>query len=287
MIDDVIDDVSNEKDKFDMEAFKQKKNKQKEAAYSMIAEALEDLKINPEFFREYLKVQSRFDMYTPRNALLIAKQMPEAVQLKEWKKWNEAKISFRSKYPKKILLLDPKEPIKTSDGKVIKRIYAKEVIDVSETNTKPTTRSYDKEFILKALLIRSSLTFQKVETLSDNKICEWNKEENIIYVCNNDNSELLIQSVAKEIAKVNLFNKTKELEDDKATCVSYMLCKKYGIEPQIDVSDRMVEKYSKMESKDIADDLTSIKEVLLDMNNDISQYIEDYVKSNKTKEQER
>lgn len=285
MFDEVMDSINN--NGFDVEAWKEKKNQLKAKAYDMIEEALGELKTSSEAFMQYLSLQSRFDAYTPRNALLIAKQNPEATQVKEWKKWKEAGVTFKSKYPRKILLLDPKEPITTPDGKKVTRIYAKEVIDVSETNTRVTTRSYDNEFILKALLSKSPVPFKKAEVESEDKVCEWNQNDKVIYVWNNENHDLLIQAVATEIAKVHLSDRYETIDDDKAVCVSYMLCKKYGIEPQINVADKMVEKYSKMETRDIADDLTSFKDVLTEMNNDIDRYLEENFKSTKSKEQER
>lgn len=285
MFDEVMESINN--DGYDVEAYKQRKDELKKKAYSIIEEALGELKTSPEAFMQYLSLQSRFDAYTPRNALLIAKQNPEATQVKEWKKWKETGVTFNSKYPKKILLLDPKEPITTPDGKKITRIYAKEVIDVSETNTRVATRSYDKEFVLKALLSKSPVPFKKSDIEANGKICEWNQTDKIIYVWDNDNPDLLIQSVATEIAKVHLLDDYGEIDENKAICVSYMVCKKYGIEPQMNVTDKMVEKYSKMDTKDIAEDLTSFKNVLSDMNNDIDRYLEEKSKSSKTKEQER
>lgn len=285
MFDEVMDSINSSG--YDVEAYKQKKKEQKEKAYKLIDEALEELKTSHEAFEQYLSVQSNFDAYTPRNALLIAKQNPAATQVKEWNKWKETGVTFNSKYPKKILLLDPKEPITTPDGKKITRIYAKEVIDVSETNTRIATRSYDKEFVLKALLSKSPVPFKKSDIEANGKICEWNQTDKIIYVWDNDNPDLLIQSVATEIAKVHLLDDYGEIDEDKAVCVSYMVCKKYGIEPQMNVTDKMVEKYSKMDTKDIAEDLTSFKNVLSDMNNDIDRYLEEKSKSSKTKEQER
>ena len=73
MIDEIIE-KANSNNSYDKESYKKRKREQLDNAYKMIDEALEELKTNQSFFNEYLKVQSKFDMYSPRNALLIAKQ---------------------------------------------------------------------------------------------------------------------------------------------------------------------------------------------------------------------
>ena len=71
----------------------------------MIDDALDELKTNQSFFIEYLKVQSKFDMYSPRNALLIAKQLPGAIQLKSKKDWIDLKASFKSPKQNRITII--------------------------------------------------------------------------------------------------------------------------------------------------------------------------------------
>ncbi|UKI28274.1 MAG: hypothetical protein L6V78_04735 [Clostridium sp.] len=85
-------------------------------------------------------MQGKFDLYTPRNAILIAKQLPNAIQLKEMKNGLKIISVFKSKYPKKIVILDPREPYTTKDNRTIKGYTAKELVDISETNMKPYTK---------------------------------------------------------------------------------------------------------------------------------------------------
>lgn len=284
MLDSVMDNISQNQNN---KNFDSKINVQRNKAYKIIANSLNELKTNFDFFKKYITVQSRFDMYTVRNALLIASQMPNATQLKEQKKWEEADVSFINENPRKILLLDPKEPIKDSNGKTITRVYAKEVIDISETDSKLSIRNYDKLFVLEALLTKSPVPFKKVDSLPDNKICEWDINNNIVNVCKHDNANLLIQSVIIEIAKIKLNNKTNVVDNDLATCISFMCCKRYQIEPQIDVCDALFKKYSTMSDNDIISDLTLAKGVLLDINNEVEQYLEARLKHNRSKEQKR
>lgn len=284
MLDDAIYSVNNSK--YDVEKYKQKKKEQLSQAYKIIDETIEEIKVNPTRLKDYLKEQSKFYMYTPRNAMLILKQMPEATLVKEWSKWKEADVTFKSNYPKKILILDPKEF--KAEGITRTSIYAKEVIDISETNLRPQTKSVDKKLVLQALVKISGLSFKITDSIEDNKVCKLNLEDMVLYVDNTKaDDDLIIQSVASEVAKIIMVDQEQDLDEDKANCVSYMMCLKYGIEPQIDVSENLVNKYKDMESIDVIEDLTSMKNILSEMNSGIVQYLEENVKTNNVKEQER
>lgn len=286
MIDEIIKKATTQ-DGYDKEAYKQRKKEQKENAYKIIDEALGELKSNSDFFKEYLDVQSRFDMYTPRNALLIAKQMPSAMQLKTWNDWKDLKITFKTLKPKVITIIEPGESYKNNAGETITPIYAKDVIDVSETNSKPNIRSYDKKLVLQALLHESPVAIKAVDSLESGKMCEWNKEDGAIYICRSEDYDVAIKAVANEIAKINLYEKTTEIDNDKADCISYMVCKKYGIDSQTNCIDNLQSKYSKLENPEIAEDLSSMKAVVLDINSRLGQYLDEKRKENKNKEQER
>lgn len=285
MIDEIIN-KANDKNSFDVEAFKKRKKEQKENAYKMIDEALEELKGNPTALKEYLDVQSRFDMYTPRNALLIKMQNPTATQLKTRKDWIDLKTSFKNAKPNIITILEPGDPYKIED-RMVTPYNAKDMIDVSETNTKPFVRNYDKKFVLQALLHDCPVDVKVVDSLDNGKLCECNTDDKVLYVSRNDVNENYIKTVATEIAKMNLYENTNELDTDKADCIGYMICKKYGIEAPVESLDRLSNKYSSMEKQDIANDLTSMKEVAQEMNTRMGQYLDDKRKELKNKEQER
>ena len=93
MLDDVINNANS--NSYNKEEWKKKKQEQLQNAYNMIEEATEELKNDSSFFKSYLDVQSRFDKYTVRNALLLTKQLPNATQLKDYNGWKEAKVNFK------------------------------------------------------------------------------------------------------------------------------------------------------------------------------------------------
>ena len=66
-----------------------------------------------------------------------------------------------------------------------------------------------------------------------------------------------------------------------------MICKKYGIDVPTESINKLAKKYSDMESQDIINDLTSMKEVVLDINSRMGQNLELNKREKGNKEQER
>lgn len=285
----MVDEILNEKDTksiCDKEAYAKKKREQLDNAYKTIDEGLEELITNPNFFKEYLSIQGKFDLYTPRNAILIAKQLPSATQLKEMKKWVEDKASFKDKYPKKIVILDPKEPYTTKDGRTVKGYTTKELVDISETNIKPYVKNYDKKMILQALLHECPMDVKCVENLENGLSSKCDIENKVLYLCKNEDSNIAFKNAIIELAKINISDNTNEVSNDKANCVAYMLCKKYGFDINFDNIEKITEKFKTMEKKDVVNELTSMKESVKELNKQISDYMQENIKT-KSREQER
>ena len=285
MLDDVINNANS--NSYNKEEWKKKKQEQLQNAYNMIEEATEELKNDSSFFKSYLDVQSRFDKYTVRNALLLTKQLPNATQLKDYNGWKESKVNFKTRYPKRVVILEPGEAYTNKEGKKVTPIYSKEVIDISETNLKPNSRTYDKKLILQSLLHNAPADIKAVDSLEDGKMCNWDKDNNVIYVCRSEDYNLVISSVVKELANVNLYENTNNYDQVQAECISYMICKKYGIDTKLENIDKLSLRFSNMESKDIKDELSNMKNVFEDINNNIGQYLDEKLKDSKKKDMER
>lgn len=283
----MIEDIINSQSNYDKEAYKQKKKEQLESAYRTIDESVNKIKTDSSFFKEYLDVQSKFDVYSSRNALLIASQLPNAIQLKDYKSWKEENALFKTKYPKRIIILEPSKQYITKDDKRISNINAKEVIDISETNQKVNTKSIDKKIILQALLHECPVEIKAKDSLESGKVCEWNTDDKVIYVAKSDDYDLTISSIANELVKINLYEDTQEFDEDKSKCIGYMLCKKYGIDVSLNNAENMINRFKDMESKDVLNELTSMKEIYSDINSRVSQYIDDKKREVKNREQER
>ena len=77
------------------------------------------------------------------------------------------------------------------------------------------------------------MDIKSVDALEDDKTSKWDTDNKVIYLCKNEDSNLAFKNALIELSKINIYDNTKEIDNEKAKCVAFMLCKKYGI----DVSD--------------------------------------------------
>ena len=255
-------------------------------AFKIINEALKELKGNSKALKDYFDMQSQFSVYSPRNVLLIHKQFPTATQLKSLKDWEDANITLKTENPTIITIL---EPIKVDGANEDKTLTCrlKKMIDISETNAEPNARNYDKKLILQALLHECPIAVKVVDKLESGKICECNTDDKIFYVSRNNVDEKYIKAVSTELAKISLYENSEEIDEAKADCIGYMISKKYNISTKIDFLDEISQKYLNMDNRNIATDLTSMKEIFQDISSRMEEYLCEKKKEVKDKEHER
>lgn len=116
------------------EEYAQKKRAEKDAVYQMADESAREIVSDPEKFKSFLDTQSRIDRYSAVNALLIYKQYPQAVQLKDFDDWSKDNVKIL-KGTKSISILEPVEYVKR-DGTTGISYNVKKVFDISQTNGK-------------------------------------------------------------------------------------------------------------------------------------------------------
>lgn len=76
------------------EEYAEKKRAEKDGVYQLADEAAKEIISSPEKFKAFLDTQSRLDRYSAVNALLIYKQYPQAVQLKDFDDWSKENIKI-------------------------------------------------------------------------------------------------------------------------------------------------------------------------------------------------
>ena len=89
-----------------------------------------------------------------------------------------------------------------------------------------------------------------------------------------------------ELSKINIYDNTKEIDNEKAKRVAFMLCKKYGLDIEFNDVSKITDRFKNMDKQDVINELTSMKESVRELNKQISDYIEVNIKT-KNKEQER
>ena len=99
----------------------------------------------------------------------------------------------------------------------------------------------------------------------------------------------MLKTVIQEIARMEMQGmENEEMKEFKTYCISYMICKKYGLEiSQFDFSNLPNELSSKEKGKDIRIELDDIRTNFTTINSKIASYFEQEEKSRKNKGQER
>ena len=100
---------------FNKEEWAAQKKAQREEAYALVDATCSEMMTDGRAFQQYLDVQGRFDRYSVNNAILVAAQMPEATQLKDYGSWKQSRV-YVDKDADKITILEPGKEYKRDDG---------------------------------------------------------------------------------------------------------------------------------------------------------------------------
>lgn len=254
-----------------------KKKAEKEMFYQMIDNTAKEVVNDPNKFKDFLDTQSRMDRYSAVNALLIYAQNKEASQLKDFDDWSKEKVKI-NKGAKSIGILEPMEFIKR-DGTNGISYNVKKVFDVSQTSGKKQPAiSLNKD---PRDLITTMLDSSPVATESTNELpypgtaAYYNNDEQTLYVKRDvGDSVKICQNIARELAHAELsINSDGYSRSDlgfAATCIGYMLCKKYGVDTQSFAIDRIPDSLKNAEAKDIRQELTKIRNSMSEIHSRIN-----------------
>ena len=180
-------------------------------------------------FKEYLDVQSKFTKYSVGNCLVILEKAPNSTQIRNKESWEEKGFKLIQN-PKEIKILEPCKSEKSN------RIFynPKKVYDISQTNAPKQEQriDYNVRDLLQAFLHECNVPRKAVDKLPNDTIgSEYNRGENILYVCKKMDKELLFQTLSQELANIEMKDEeNSDIKSFKSYCISYMLCKKYGID---------------------------------------------------------
>lgn len=222
-------------DPFDKEAWAEKKQAERKEVYELADATAVEISKDGEKFREFLDVQARFDRYSPTNALLIYAQMPEATQLKDFDGWKDAGVSVQRK-AKSVKILEPGKEYDREDGTRGTSFEVKRVFDVSQTRgrlrTAPIVKPDDRA-LLKALISRTPVPIQTVDTLPNSMGALYDHDQQVIFVCKGMGAEDIFRSVSKELAHAEIAEMRDNYDRNDAAfaaySASYLLCKKYQV----------------------------------------------------------
>ena len=277
---------------FDKEAWAAKKQEERRELYALADSTATKVSKDGDKFRQYLDVQSRFSRYTPTNALLILAQMPEATQFKDFDGWKEAGVSVQRK-PRSVKILEPGKEYDREDGTRGTSFEVKRVYDVSQTRGRVRSApvvKLDDRVLLKALIHRTPVPIQTVDSLPNNMGAMYDHSQQVIFVCRGMGAEDIFRSVSKELAHAEIAGMHENYNRNdaafKAYSASYLLCKKHQIGTADYNFSRLPASFRESNPQQVRETLTEIR----DTANQISTRMYRALEQNRTpksKEQER
>ena len=270
------------------EKWVERMKRDKEIAYKKLRKKSLAIGNDMQELTKALEIQTRFEMYSVGNCILIQEQMPEAIYCREYNKWINDGYTVKRR-DKSIIILEPSEPDYKDDGTRVVYYNPKRVYDVSATNALPPNQKYvySPKTVLIGLLKSSPIKIESAENVGhDSKCAYYDKEKNTMFVCKGKSAEATIQDLTTELAKYLLekdATSKKETNQFKATCISYMFCNKFGIQFPNEEFKKLKNELSGTD-KEIRDELSNIKDTYSIIKTNMVVELE---KNNKSKEQVR
>jgi len=221
---------------FDKEAWAQKKQEQREAVYAMIDETAAAVARGGGTFQKYLDVQSRFDRYSVSNALLILAQKPEATRIADFDTWKEQGAYIRKKETG-FYILEPGEEYQREDGSTGISYNPKKMFDISQTvnsSKRETPTHPDERTRIKALMDHPPVPIHISDTLPSGVNALYQSDKREILIRRGLDGSQIFRALAQELAQAEMDkgdgSHNRSEHGFHAYCVSYILCKQYGVE---------------------------------------------------------
>lgn len=216
-----------------------KEERQRKEAYATLDRIFHEFSEGKGDVQGYLDTHGRFDRYSARNALLIHEKCPNAKQIGNYQYWEDHGADIlKTEKSNPIIILEPGNTYRRKDGSTGQNYYAKEVYDISQTSARGQEQpqvALDERLLLKALIHKSPAAIHVAGQLPDGRHgALYQPEQNTIFVEKGMDAADIFRCVSQELARAQLMAVNREQSPadcgNKAFCVSYMLCKKYGID---------------------------------------------------------
>jgi hypothetical protein len=252
--------------------WREKQNRERQDIYDTMDRMAFIVSDDGSKFQEYLDVQSRFPKYSVGNSLVILEKFPQATQIKDENSWNEKGIQLKSN-AKAVKILEPVQ----SNG--VTYFNPKDVYDITQTNAEQLEQEkhYGDRKLLEALLHECNVPRKAVDILPNGSVgSEYDKNENVLYVCKGMDRELLFQSLSQEMGNIEMKDEeNSNIKSFKSYCVSYMFCKRYGIDVSNYNFDNLPEELTTpKDGKGIRFELDKVKTNFEKINSRMTDYFE-------------
>ena len=272
---------------FNKEEWAAKKQQERAEAFEMLDNATVEAVANPETFRDYLLIQSRFGKYSVSNALLISYQNNEATYLADFETWKEKGV-FVQKGERGITLLEPGNEFTREDGTTGFSINVKKVFDISQTNSERSysRRTPDERRVLKALISSSPCDIRMTNELDGNVCARYVPKDDAIYIRQGLDGEDIFRSLSQEIVIANFAKNGVAREDCVFTayCATYVLCERNGFDTGDFDFEKVPEMFKDAEPKEIRGQLDKIRDSANELSQDMNHIMEEQQKAKRSKD---
>ena len=277
---------------FDKKAWGEKKQAERQSVYDLADSTAAAVGANGSMFQSYLDTQARFDRYSSTNVLLIMAQMPQATQLKDFDGWAEAGASIK-KHQRGISILEPGKEYQREDNTRGTSYNVKKVFDISQTTAcakKQPAVNLDDRLLLKALIHQPPVAIVTTDELQGNAGAFYDHDMQMLFVRRGMTAPDIFRSVSKELALAQLAGSRDNYDRRDAAfaayCVSYVLCKQYGVDVSGYDFSRLPESFRNAQPMAIREALTEIRDTAGDISKRMSRVLEP-ARAPKPKGQER
>lgn len=254
---------------FDREAWAAQKKQQREQVYVMADATAVEIGRDPEKFEQYLNVQSKFERNSVLNAMLILAQMPQATKLGEYEYW-KARNVFVQKGAKGISILEPGSEYRREDGSIGMSYNVKTVFDISQTKQrKQPAPMIDTKQLITALAGAAPVGIAVVDTLPNERKAAYDAAARVIHIKRGLPPNEIVQHLSLELAHAEYAAGKPDYQRDtnafRAYCVSYMLCKKFGIDTKGYNVKNVPPSMEELDSKGVRLELATMRDVFHDI----------------------
>lgn len=248
------------------ENWQEAQKQQKAFCYQTIEQALTEVGNSPEAFMRYLDMQAHFDLYSPRNVLLIQAQAPQATRLADAAGWEaQGTVVKRSAFRQPIYILEPGRQYERQDGSMGQYYNPKKMYDISQTLAEVTPEKEQPitdRLLLKALITDSPVQIETIETKEGQAKAQFDHQTMRLSVQKGLTPDELFQAVCLELCKVNIlrYGETPSDLEGIATSAAYLVCKQVGKTPEPISSTVHARLFQDKDGNGIAKELTTIRD---------------------------
>ena len=272
---------------FNKDEWAAKKQQERTEAFEMLDNATEEAVANPETFRDYLLIQSRFGKYSVSNALLISYQNNEATYLADFATWDDKGV-FVQHGERGITLLEPGNEFTREDGTTGFSINVKKVFDISQTNSERSysRRTPDERRVLKALISSSPCDIRMTNEFDGNVCARYVPKDDAIYIRQGLDGEDIFRSLSQEIVIANFAKNGVAREDCVFTayCATYVLCERNGFDTGDFDFEKVPEMFKDAEPKAIRGQLDKIRDSANELSQDMNRIMEEQQKAKRSRD---